>query len=141
MVPAIFAEGFRQTAVPVTAMQRIPTLRFPESHPAFRIHNRFTLTRRRRRPVQPEQPAALLDDPKGRIHGVHITGHRPVNKCATAREGKAIRLGMTLGQVRNTIGSRGYLDVRGAVTVRSWLGCGPDLTVGFVGGRVASIVY
>lgn len=76
-----------------------------------------------------------------RTSSANFTVRARNNRCATGREGKAIRLGMTLGQVRNIIGSRGYLDVRGAVTVRSWLGCGPGVTIGFVGGRVASIVY
>ncbi len=65
-------------------------------------------------------------------------------KCMSTAERRRIRIGMSLDEVRRIIGSNGYVEVRGVVTVRSWIGCGwdsDDITVGFVGGRVASIVY
>lgn len=76
---------------------------------------------------------------------VRVRGYNP--RCVWSREAQRLRLGQSLAQVRAIIGGSGQVEIRGLVTVRYFSGCygprieGPDLYLGFVGGRLRSIVY
>lgn len=88
------------------------------------------------------QPMPGLTRTKRIVKTVNVRG---VNAgWASNAEVRAIKMGMSKSEVFRIIGSAGSLEVRASgLEVRQWYGRWGDLmvTVGFSGGRVASIVY
>lgn len=96
----------------------------------------------------PEFPRVRLTLQSGtapKLKSAQVTGKvrvRAVNaKWPSRGEVKAIKIGMSKAEVFRIIGSAGSLEVKAAgLEVRQWWS-GYSVTIGFRGGRVASIVY